>query len=486
MAGGAWFAVEGFMSERNEQDAHVEPESRGDERDWKVAHEQLLRLARRRAGLDLEEGRWLLVAFRTGAHVRLGHGSFAEYVERVLGYAPRMTHEKLRVAEALETLRAVPQALREGKLSWSAVRELTRVATAHTEGEWLAAAQGRTVRDVERLVSGHGFGSRPQDPVDPQLRRHVVRFEVGGETLAALRDALARIRRDAGGPLDDDATLLLMARQVLGGPKDEGRASYQLAMTVCEDCGRARQHAHGELIDVVPEVVEMARCDAQHLAGATTHVGREDGDATTHVGREEVPRRRARRRAKQDVPPAVRRFVLRRDEGRCVFPGCRHATFLDIHHIEHKALGGDHHPDNLVTVCGAHHRAIHRGDVILEGSVSSGLRFRHADGSEYGIGVGFATATDFAKATDAEVPARAEPEGGYELGPGLEPESGSDPSPTKLRASCYRALRQMGFAEQEARSALEYALTHMGPKPKLEQLVRQALRALTGDLAHAS
>jgi hypothetical protein len=32
-------------------------------------------------------------------------------------------------------------------------------------------------------------------------------------------------------------------------------------------------------------------------------------------------------RARQDVPPAVRRAVLRRDGGRCVVPGCRHRDF---------------------------------------------------------------------------------------------------------------------------------------------------------------
>ena len=47
---------------------------------WRVAHEQLGRLARRRAGLDAEEGRWLLVARRERVHSRLGYGSFGEYV----------------------------------------------------------------------------------------------------------------------------------------------------------------------------------------------------------------------------------------------------------------------------------------------------------------------------------------------------------------------------------------------------------------------
>jgi hypothetical protein len=65
------------------------------------------------------------------------------------------------VAEALESLPEVGQALREGAVSWSCVRELTRVATPETESTWLARARGRTVREVEKLVSGHRPGSLP-------------------------------------------------------------------------------------------------------------------------------------------------------------------------------------------------------------------------------------------------------------------------------------------------------------------------------------
>ncbi|HEY3496212.1 MAG TPA: hypothetical protein VGK73_16045, partial [Polyangiaceae bacterium] len=38
---------------------------------WQRAHTQLVRLAKHRAGLDGEEGRWLLAALREGTHVRL-------------------------------------------------------------------------------------------------------------------------------------------------------------------------------------------------------------------------------------------------------------------------------------------------------------------------------------------------------------------------------------------------------------------------------
>src|SRR5258705_685269 len=97
------------------------------ESEWIRAHEELSRLAKARASLDAEEGRWLLSALRSGTHLHLGFASFAEYVEHLLGYRPRSTEEKLRVAEALETLPETENALRDGAVSWSAVRELTRV-----------------------------------------------------------------------------------------------------------------------------------------------------------------------------------------------------------------------------------------------------------------------------------------------------------------------------------------------------------------------
>ena len=151
---------------------------------WRSAHEELVRLSAKRAGLDFEECRWLLRAFRSGAHVELGYGSFYEYIERLFGYGPRLTQEKLRVAEALEALPETAEELKAGTLSFSAVRELTRVAIPETEREWLAAARGRTVREVEHLVSGHRAGSRPCDVPDASAKRHVLRFEVSGEALA--------------------------------------------------------------------------------------------------------------------------------------------------------------------------------------------------------------------------------------------------------------------------------------------------------------
>ncbi|HYJ11417.1 MAG TPA: hypothetical protein VEX18_20485, partial [Polyangiaceae bacterium] len=189
---------------RSDETRHTKT-TRGAPAEWERVHDQLLRLARSRAGLDFEEGRWLLRACQSGVHARLGFGSFGEYVGRLFGYGARLVQEKLRVAEALERLPAFAEALKQGQICWSALRELTRVATPQTEADWLFAAAGRTVRELEKLVSGLAHGSQPGDLADPRDVRHVLRFEVSGEVLACVREALTKMRREAGEALDDEA-----------------------------------------------------------------------------------------------------------------------------------------------------------------------------------------------------------------------------------------------------------------------------------------
>ena len=228
-------------------------------------------------------------------------------------------------------------ALASGELCWSAVRELTRVAVPATEAEWIAAAQGRSMREVEDMVSGRKSGDRPGDPADPAAKRQVLRLEVTGDGLAAFRDARRRLELEVGHSLDDDAVVRMLAHYALGGPTDPGRAAYQVAMTVCPQCRRGTRDGAGRELTVEPHVVEAALCDAQHI-----------GD--THVDGVPV-------KASQTIPPRIRRLVVRRAHGRCEVPGCRAARYLEIHHIVHRADGGTHDPSLLILVCSAHHAA---------------------------------------------------------------------------------------------------------------------------------
>jgi hypothetical protein len=421
---------------------------------WLQTHEELVRLATERAGLDFEEGRWLLQAHRSAVHLRFGYAAFYEYIEHLFGYGPRLTQEKLRVAAALEELPETAEKLRTGGISFSHARELTRVSTPSTEKEWLEVARGKTVRQVEQLVSGHRPGSLPEDVPDAELERHVVRLELSGNAFATFREAMGRMRRDAGESLDDDSAILLLCRQAIEGTRDAGRASYQIALTVCESCRRAKQQGHGELIEVSPEVLEMAECDAQHIGQVDAHVGADvddDESARDHVRAghacgsglgsavHAIPAR-----ASQTIPPATRRAVLRRDGEKCRVPGCRHAAYKEPHHIVLRSEGGTNHRDNLVTLCVAHHLAVHEGRLLVAGLASSELRFSHADGTPYGGAVA--------------------------------------PAVADARARAFQALRGLRFREGDAKRALAkipYSVC------SLEELVRQALRDLVSQQHHA-
>ena len=461
---------------------------------WTEAHAELSRLAQERARLDAEEAPWLLRALRSGAHEHYGFGSFYQYVEWLFGYRPRTTQDKLRVAEALEGLPALNGALVSGVLRWSAVRELTRVAVPETEHAWLEAARGKTQREIEALVADKAVGDAPDAP-GTGAHRHVLRFEVDADTFATFREAMQRLERAAGGRSSHDALLLAMARHVLGGPGDHGRSSYQISLRVCSTCRRGEQVASGELIAVEPAVVEMAECDAQHLgelptlvltgraangnadaphvsepAAAASSIEALHGGGGAGAGDEDAARRcsnhapggaiesrvqgdvpsapatpatpaTARRslpRARQTIPPALRRAVLERDQHRCQVPGCTHTHYVDVHHIQRRADGGLNAIWNLITLCSAHHRAAHRGELHIERGSEGVLTFRHADGSVYGA---------------------------------LPP-----PGRVDLFAKVFSALRQLGFRELEVKAVLaELRADAALAQATVERLLREAL-----------
>jgi hypothetical protein len=121
--------------------------------DWHAIDRALRSVAGRRAALDAGEARWLREAEALQIWRPLGMVSVLDYLERVLGYAPRTAQDLLRVARALGALPRLTAALASGELAFSVVRELTRVATPATEGAWVSRARGSNLRQIEDLVA---------------------------------------------------------------------------------------------------------------------------------------------------------------------------------------------------------------------------------------------------------------------------------------------------------------------------------------------
>ncbi len=391
---------------------------------WRDVDAALRSIAKRRAALDAEEAEWLLKARDQQIHMYFGLPTFQMYLEHALGCGPKMAQEKVRVAEALGTQPALKGELASGRLPFTAVRELSRVTRPDTVGAWIEAAAGKTLRQVERMVSGRKPGDLPEAPPDPSLIRHTIRFEVSAQTAALFREALRKIRQDAGTHLSDDEVLAQLARAALSSDSgDSGGAPYQIGITTCGACRKTEMHGDGESVEVGPEVLEKAMCDA-------LQIGRVDKGSPE--------------RAAHSIPPAIRRLVWHRDRGKCVVLGCRSRIHLEVHHIRYRENGGNHDPANLAVLCGGCHDRVHERRLIIKGRAPDGLTFLYADG----------------RRLEAPLPAEL-----------ARPDAGT-------RQDAVSALVNLSYPRKKARAAVSAAAAHVGEKATVEELVKEALRTI--------
>ena len=199
--------------------AHVAAAKDWEERheaEWARVDQKLRGLAARRAALDAEEARLLRYAEEVKLWRGFGFGSLLEYMERAMGYAPHTAGERLRVARALAELPLLEDALERGALAHSAVRELTRVAVPDTEATWLEAAGGKSLRQIEAMVSGHRPGDLPTDETEPRLHRKTIALEVSPATYDLWRRLHALAAEEHGQRLSDDELIPALFRRAYG------------------------------------------------------------------------------------------------------------------------------------------------------------------------------------------------------------------------------------------------------------------------------
>ena len=431
----------------------------------------LRRIARVRGGLDAEEARWLRRAEQAKIWPKLGYVHGLEYLEDVFGYAPRTAQERVRVAVDLGSLPELEAALEDGTVSWSVARELTRVATAESEARWLAAAAGKNLRQVERLVAGHDKGSDPDDAPDPELEMQTVSVRLRPSTVALWRQVRALLDDERGEHLDDDAAYEAMCRRVLesgdaGSAAPASGPARTIHLTTCRACKRTTQTGSGATFDLSPSERELAECDAVICDD-------DNGERATHA-----------------IPPVTRRKVMARDEGRCRVPGCRAARNLDVHHIVQRAHGGGNETSNLAVLCSGHHRLLHDGLIRITGDANRELAFTR-DGKLLADAAAAPTSPAMSPPVSSPVSSTVSPPVSSAIrtvpvvrarpapsSPDAEPRSKETSrfAEVERRTLAAAALQQAGFKSSIAKRAVSIAQTRVAPGAELEALIREALR----------
>ena len=338
--------------------------------------------------------------------------SCAHWLNWKCGMSLGSARERVRVAKALPALPTISAAFREGRVSYSKVRAMTRVATLENEGALLQIALHGTATHVETQV---------------RLYRKVKRIE-------ALEDEnLRHGHRELTWHIDDDDYWVFKGRFT-----PEQGALLQKALEAAADQLFEEQqyvpedvekeiNANIPLDSTSPEPVSRKRADqlARVVEGFLTGVGKnrpvndlsggdkymvnihtdietlkQDGTAAESEieDRGHVSAETSRRlscdcsivhwhenaqgdpldvgRKTRSIPPAIRRALKRRDQG-CRFPGCTCSRFVDAHHIQHWADGGETCMDNLILLCRTHHRLVHEAGY--------GVRFQAGEGAVFSL-----------------------------------------------------------------------------------------------------
>ncbi len=311
-----------------------------------------------------------------------GHRSCAHWLTFRTGVDLGSAREKVRAARALVDLPLISASMSRGELSFSAVRALSRVATAENEEDLLPLARGCTTAQIERLVRGWKLGSK-QDEEERERERYASRclsifpgddgmvlvrarltpelgallmraVEAAGDVLHKKSDhksvaavtlsgrEAARRRADALGLLAERALAAGFSEVPLSGSCAE---RYQVLLHVDADTlASDGEQGRSELEDGTRVAAETSRrltCDAAVVA-----IKHDSDGSVLAVGRKT-----------RTISPALRRALEVRDQG-CRFPGCG-LRFTDAHHVRHWADGGETSLSNLLLLCSYHHRLMH-------------------------------------------------------------------------------------------------------------------------------
>lgn len=312
----------------------------------------------------------------------------ASWLARRFGLGYGAAREKVRTARALGHLPLLDAAFRDGRLSYSKVRALTRVARADNESELLAIGERDSAEIIEQVVRRLKQRER-MDDVQQVIRQRsltyawdedgslVVRARLTPEQGAIWLKAMEKAEADSS-PADLDPAEPFDARHAdaithaleeslndrPGPAKTSDR--YQVtvhvsAETLCRSTSRGADDDEPAAIDrgplLHPETVRRLTCD-----GALVSMLEDDSGAVLNVGRKT-----------RVIPWAVRRALKARD-GHCRYPGCGHARYVDGHHIVHWAHGGETKLENLVLLCRKHHRLVHEQGWVVE-KTADGFRF---------------------------------------------------------------------------------------------------------------
>lgn len=298
-----------------------------------------------------------------------GAKSGAQWVSWYLGVKLGTAYERLRVAHELAKRPVLDEAMRNGEVSYTQARAITRLPLPDCDQELLDLCRRHSGEELEQGIRrARERAVTDTIPIQPRTLRAtfedlgdgstILRSHLQPEATTSFKRTLQAIKQqnDPNRPasMSDSHALEVMANRAARALEGEDPQSvahrFEVMVLVHEEAlastdGNRPPMTRCELDDGTQISVDRARmiaCDSPIRA----LLMRKDG----------TPLDVGRRTSK--VSKRLRKTLRARDR-HCTFPGCTSRLGLDAHHIEHWIDGGETKESNLTLLCRPHHREVH-------------------------------------------------------------------------------------------------------------------------------
>jgi HNH endonuclease len=107
----------------------------------------------------------------------IGCATIQQYAQQKLGFSKNKTYRFMRLVAELDRLPRLHRAVSTGKLGWTKALEVSKVASAETEKEWIDEAQSCSKHELEAKVNQvrvRAKAARTANPQQPRLPVHPV------------------------------------------------------------------------------------------------------------------------------------------------------------------------------------------------------------------------------------------------------------------------------------------------------------------------
>lgn len=330
---------------------------------------------------------WLIEVDRGQRFLADGAADLAQWVSARFGVRHSTAGQLVRVARRLQDLPLLRSRFAEGVLSLDQVDATSKLATPETEEELVEQCLGLSMAVLDR-AGRRAHPPSTQDGVDVWERRALfvqhsldgmegrLTAHLPGPELSIVESAI-RERADAMPPNPETGMFDPYPARLADG-------LVELAVTSGDSSpGPVQLTVHADL-DALTESTEttgVAELEAGPVIANET-ARRLACDSIVECAVYDHARTLGVGRRTRLIPGWLRRQLWHRDGG-CRFPGCGRKTWVHGHHVRHWSDGGPTDLDNLILLCGYHHRFVHEHGWGIQGQPDRTTKFTRPDGREY-------------------------------------------------------------------------------------------------------